>query len=276
MKKINRLLAVVLFTPFFYNYCLWVYEHHRLHHPRTNDAKPDAYKPYSKTEFDALPRWRSLLERFYRSPNIFGFGLYYLFQRHFSTKLIPPAYVPETLRPAAWRNFALLVSYAIVFLSLLAAAPHYAVNITSTEAILLGLIVPFFIFEIHDGFALYVQHTDPRIAWFKGEVDRNAEGRTELLSVHLKVPRLMGWFYHDTFAHPVHHLHPKIPCYNVYKAQLVLDQILGPSAIVSTFTLAWLIDTMGRCKLYDWEGRQWLDFDGTSTSTSPLLMEESQ
>src|ERR1022692_446011 len=101
-KRLNRVLAVVLFTPFFYNYCLWVYEHHRLHHPSPNDTKPDAYKPYSKTDFDALPRWKRFLERFYRSPNICGFGVYYLLERHFSTKLFPPTYVPKSLRPGAW------------------------------------------------------------------------------------------------------------------------------------------------------------------------------
>jgi acyl-lipid omega-6 desaturase (Delta-12 desaturase) len=268
--KLNRFLAIVLFTPFFYNYVLWVYEHHTLHHPYPNDTKPDAYKPYSKTEFDALPLSRRLLERFYRAPNVVGWGVYYLLQRHGSTKLFPPAYVPARFRPAAWRNAALLLAYAVGSLTLFAAAPAYAVNLTSTDALLLGFALPFFVFEIHDGFALYVQHTDPRVAWFNGEVDRNAEGRAELLSVHLRVPRLMGWFYHDTFSHPVHHLHPKIPCYRVFEAQTRLDQLLGPAAIVSSFRLSWLLDTTRRCKLYDWDKQQWLDFAGTPTSAASL------
>jgi len=102
-----------------------------------------------------------------------------------------------------------------------------------------------------------------------GDVDRNAEGRTELLSVHLVVPRPMGWFYHDTFAHPVHHLHPKIPCYHVYRAQTHLDRRLGSAAVVSKFGIAWLLDTTRRCKLYDWDRHRWLRFDGTPT-TEPI------
>jgi omega-6 fatty acid desaturase (delta-12 desaturase) len=210
------------------------------------------------------------LERFYRAPNVLGWGIYYLVERHWSTKLFPPAYVPKRFRAAAWKNTALLGAYAFVFFGLLVAAPSYAVNLTSFEAILLGFALPFFVFEIHDGFALYVQHTDPRIPWFKGEVDRNAEGRTELLSVHLVVPRLMGWFYHDTFSHPVHHLHPKIPCYHAYKAQCRLDQLLGPAAIVSKLNIAWWFDTTRRCKLYDWDQRQWLDFDGVPTGSRSI------
>ena len=268
--RLNRVLAVVLFTPFFYNYVLWMYEHHTLHHPYPNDTKPDAYKPFGKAEFDALPRWRQLLERLYRAPTIIGWGVYYLLQRHWSTKLAPPAYLPASLRRAAWWNAALLVAYGAVMLSLLAVAPLYAVNLTPIEALLIGFVLPLFVFEIHDGFALYVQHTDPRIAWFDGAVDRNAEGRAEILSVHLRVPRLMGWFYHDAFAHPVHHLHPKIPCYRVYQAQTKLDERLGPAAVVSAFNMAWFLDTTRRCKLYDWDKRQWLDFTGCPTAPAAI------
>jgi acyl-lipid omega-6 desaturase (Delta-12 desaturase) len=272
-QRLNRFMAIVLFTPIFYNYRLWVYEHHTLHHPFPNDRKSDAYTPFSKQEFDALPAWRRALERFYRAPTVLGWGLYYIVERHFSTKIYPPAYVPPRLRPAAWWNTALLAVYATMLLTLLIAAPHYAVNLTSLGALLLGFALPFLVFEVHDGFALYVQHTDPRIPWFKNDVDRNAEGRTELLSAHLEVPRLMGWFYHDAFAHPVHHLHPKIPCYRAYEAQRLLDAQLGPAAVVSKLGISWLLDTTRRCKLYDWDKHQWLAFDGTAT-TEPLRISQ--
>jgi len=264
--RLNRALAVVLFTPFFYNCVLWMYEHHVLHHPHPNDTKPDAYRPYGKAEFDALPRWRRLLERFYRSPTFVGWGAYYLLQRHWATKLVPPAYVPPALRGVAWWNAALLLAYGAAMLALLIEAPRYAVNLTAGGALLIGFALPLFVFEIHDGFALYAQHTDPRIAWFKDSVNRNAEGRSELLSVHLRVPRLMGAFYHDTFAHPVHHLHPKIPCYRVFEAQTRLDERLGSAAVVRSFGVRWLLDTTRRCKLYDWDKQQWLDFSGRPTA----------
>ena len=272
-QRLNRFMAIVLFTPIFYNYRLWVYEHHTLHHPFPNDTKSDAYTPYSKQEYDALPAWRRALERFYRAPTVIGWGIYYIVERHFSTKIYPPAYVPPRLRPAAYWNTALVAVYAAALFALLIAAPHYATNLTSPAALLLGFALPFLVFEIHDGFALYVQHTDPRIPWFKDDVDRSAEGRTEFLSVHMEVPRFMGWFYHDTFAHPVHHLHPKIPCYHAYKAQRLLDARLGSAAVISKFGVSWLLDTTRRCKLYDWDNHQWLAFDGKAT-TGPLRISQ--
>jgi acyl-lipid omega-6 desaturase (Delta-12 desaturase) len=265
-RRLNRVLATILFTPIFYNCRLWIYEHHALHHPFTNDAKSDAWKPFSKQEYDALPAWRRALERFYRAPTVVSWGIYYLVERHWSTKIYPPAYLPLPLRRGAWWNTALLAVYAAALIAMLLAAPRYAVNLSASGALLLGLALPLLVFEIHDGFALFVQHTDPRIPWFNGAVDRNAEGRTELLSVHLVVPRLMGWFYHDVFSHPVHHLHPKIPCYHAFQAQTLLDARLGPAAVVSRLGLHWFLDTTRRCKLYDWDNHQWLAFDGTPTA----------
>ena len=82
----------------------------------------------------------------------------------------------------------------------------------------------------------------------------------------------MGWFYHDTFSHPVHHLHPKIPCYYAFEAQQHLDLRLGPAAVVRSLSLAWLLDTMRSCKLYDWRNHQWLGFDGAPTAAPIRLL----
>jgi len=256
----------VTFTLFHYNYRLWCFEHHKLHHPNTNDPHPDAYTPFSKDEFDSLPRWRQWLERFYRAPNIVGWGVYYVLQRYWWTKVVAPAYVPKVLRASAWRHSYLLLGYLMIFTIFLAAAPLYAINIGSLGAIFLGLVLPFFSFEVQNSFAIYVQHTDPRIPWFKDPVDRNAAGRTELISVDLITPRLMAWFYHDIFAHPVHHLFPTIPCYRLREAQNHLNKLLGPAAVVRTLSMEWWLDTTGRCKLYDWKAHQWLDFEGRPTT----------
>jgi acyl-lipid omega-6 desaturase (Delta-12 desaturase) len=276
-RTLNRVLAFFAFTPFFYNYQLWAFEHHQWHHPALNDAKPDAYKPFSKVDFDNLPWWRRALERFYRAPNVFGWGAYYLIERHITTKLYPPKYIPSTFRWRAWLNAAWLLLYLCTFSIFLLDAASYATNLTGLSAILLGLVIPFLVFEIADGFTLYAQHTDPMIPWFKdAAVDRNGVGRGEMLTVHLKVPLIYRWWSHDTHAHPVHHLLPGIPFYHAYEAQLELDQLLGSAAIVRTLGLRWWLDTMRRCKLYDWDKQQWLDFSGNPTAPSLANRQRAQ
>lgn len=265
-RRLNRVLALLAFTPIFYNYRLWCYEHHFLHHPYCNDTKPDAYRPFSKGEFDALPKWRQLLERLYRGPYVIGWSIYYIKERHWQTKIWVPSYVPAKLRGAAWLNTAWVIAYAVVLITFLVQAPAFANNLTVTSALLFGFVIPLMLFDGADGFTLYVQHTDPRIPWFKQEkIDREGPGRTELISVHLEVPRWFGWYAHETYSHPVHHLLPGIPFFNAYEAQRELNQLLGPAAVVRRASLTWLRDTTRRCQLYDWDKNQWLGFDGKPT-----------
>ena len=94
---------------------------------------------------------------------------------------------------------------------------------------------------------------------------REGAGRTELISVHLEVPRWLGWYAHETYSHPVHHLLPRIPFFRAYEAQRELNRLLGPAAVVRKANLAWLLDTTRRCQLYDWDKKQWLGFDGNPT-----------
>ena len=265
-RRLNRFLAFLAFTPIFYNYRLWCYEHHFLHHPYCNDTKPDAFRPFSKAEFDALPKWRQWLERLYRGPYVVGWPTYYLKERHFQTKIWVPAYVPAELRQAAWLNTLWIVAYAGALVALLWHAPAFATNLTSGGALFFGLVLPLIIFEGADAFTLYAQHTDARIPWFKEDhIDRDGPGRTELISVHLEVPRFLGWFTHETYSHPVHHLLPGIPFFRVHEAQTELNRMLGPAAVVRKAGLTWLLGTTRRCKLYDWDRKQWLDFEGRPT-----------
>jgi acyl-lipid omega-6 desaturase (Delta-12 desaturase) len=264
---LNRAMAFLAFSPFLYNYRLWVFEHHCWHHPHLNDSRADAYKPFSKTEFDALPMWRQYLERFYRAPNVIGWGAYYLIERHFRTKIYPPRYVWRQYRLSAWMNTVWLAVYTMAFFAFLLTSSSYSTDLSPLSAVVFGFVVPLLVFEVADGFTLYAQHTDPRIPWFKDtNIDRNGVGRSELLTVHLQVPAIYRWWSHNTHAHPVHHLMPGIPFYTVYAAQLEFDQLLGNAAVVRRLGIEWWLDTMRRCKLYDWDRQQWLDFDGKPTT----------
>ncbi|MGH7126761.1 MAG: fatty acid desaturase, partial [Stellaceae bacterium] len=113
---LNRVLGIVVFIPGLTNWALWIYEHHKRHHPYTNGALVDTYTPLSKAEYDALPRWRRALKRMHRNPLGLGFGLYYIVERWWEVKLFPRADVPEKFRASAWRHFALLMVYLVSFL----------------------------------------------------------------------------------------------------------------------------------------------------------------
>lgn len=266
-KRLNWLLGVIVYAPCLYNYRMWVYDHHLRHHPHTNGPIKDTYTPFTKAEYDAMPQWRRLLERLYRGPTVIGWALYYLVERWWDMKLFPRDHMPAAHRKAAWPHFWFLIAYSALFLGALASAPLYT-NASSLQAIALGAVYPFVVFMAVTGWGLYLQHTHPDVAWLRGTDEDNKVfyDRGELLAVHWKMPGWFGRLTHDVMDHPVHHLHPRIPCYRLKAAQAKLNLLLGEHAVVQKFTLRSFLDTLRRCKLYDFDNHRWLDFDGKPTT----------
>ena len=257
---LNKAIAIICFAPGLFNYILWLQDHHVMHHPHTNSDHPDTYTPFSKVEYDALPLWRRLAERFFRTP--FGLGFYYLFVRWPYAKIVPHAFMPRAIHRDAWRHFAWLMVYLLGFITLLALAPLYSPT-SSLTAILLGFLLPLYVFNTMFCFTLYLQHTNLEIPWFKGDVSRIPGLAQEDLTPHVIFPAWYRALSHSSFEHMVHHINPRIPFYRAWQAQKKLDEILGERAVISHFSPAWFLKTMRTCRLYDFENHRWLDWDGS-------------
>jgi acyl-lipid omega-6 desaturase (Delta-12 desaturase) len=271
-RRLNWFLGTLAITPALFNYRIWCYEHNILHHPHTNGEHYDSYLPYSKADFDQLPKVRQWAERFYRSSPLIlaNFGVYYLIHRWWRVKLFPRTWLPRKYHASAWKHFAFQMTYVATLLTVLWLAPKVS-STGSVMAVTLGFVLPFFVWMILAGFTLYVQHTHPDIPWFRGQPDREAL-HGALLSVHLKLPSVFSRPIHNVYVHPVHHLVPSIPSYRLLAAQRELEVRLGGLATVVPFSIRYLIETMRQCRLYDFEQRRWLDFDGRPTApVSPLV-----
>jgi len=271
----NKLLAILSFMPGLFNYHLWVYDHHVLHHANVNGTHRDAMTPFSKAEYDALPAHRRLLERIYRAPVGLGFALYEIVERWLGVKFFPRAFMPARVRSAAWPHFIFLAAYLALFLALLAAAPLYSPT-GSLTAILLGFVVPHYVWMELVGFTVYVQHTHPRIAWFddaspRSRADKFRVDAPEVVSTHIEFPRWLKFLVHNVYDHAVHHVQPRIPSYHLAEAQARFNALIGPFAVKEDFSVPSFADTVRRCKLYDYENRRWLDFAGRPT-TEPVDM----
>ena len=76
-KKLNAVCGRIAFLPSMTAFSLWQVGHNTAHHGFNNlKGRDQVWAPLSKVEFDALPRYRQLLEHLYRSG--FGWGAYYL------------------------------------------------------------------------------------------------------------------------------------------------------------------------------------------------------
>jgi omega-6 fatty acid desaturase (delta-12 desaturase) len=90
------------------------------------------------------------------------------------------------------------------------------------------------------------------------------------VSVHLETPPWFGYALMNILDHPVHHLVPKIPCYRLRAAQADLNRLLGGEAVRARFGLRWYIDTMKKCKLYDFDARRWVPFGAATSAAIPV------
>ncbi len=264
-RALNKALSVLAFTPGLFNYRLWVYDHHVLHHPKANGPHADSYRPLSLAQYQALSSWRRAWERFVRSPNPLAFGLYYIFQRWSLVKLLPSATLPAQVRREAWRYAGLIGVYVAVLLVSLACRAdgnwlRFGLDVT------LALVLPFFVFQSLMAWALYVNHTHPDVPWFDTEERRVEVSNAANITVHVQLPRPVAALLHYFLEHPAHHVLPSIPCYRLWDAQIKLNELMGSRAIIVPASPKNLLATMRRCKLYDYEKQQWLDFDGKPTN----------
>ena len=276
-RQLNKWIAIASFTPGLFNYRLWIYDHHNLHHHNTNELHPDSYTPLSLLEYKNLSKWQQVKYRFYRSTSLWSFGVYYIFERWSQVKCFPRSNMPKHVQKAAWPHSLYLIVYFLAFIALLISAPLYS-KTTALVAIICGFIIPFYIFQSLFAFTVFVQHTHPRVIWFKNKPNRNEEGRQDYISVQLKFPKFLSLLMHHVYDHAAHHAHIGIPCYKLPEAQVKLNTLIGENAISEPFTFAWLKQVKRHCKLYDYENQQWLDFDGkvskleANTNTNKLVM----
>jgi omega-6 fatty acid desaturase (delta-12 desaturase) len=264
-RRMNAVIGRIAFLPALHNYSLWQVQHNRLHHRLPNLRGVNSWSPLTKAEFDALPAWRRAVERLYRGP--LGFAPYYLVERWWKDKFFPRR--SRGRRAAFWLDFALLVGFLAGFLALLALTGSL-LRTGAVEAVLLGFALPYLVWSALMGATTYMQHTHPRVAWFDTLAEWRRLGGQEEVTVHLQVPRWYGLISHHIMDHPAHHLHPKIPLYRLAAAQQRLNLLLGARAVTQRFSPAYLLSTLARCKLYDYQRHCWLDFAGNPTSGCTL------
>jgi len=260
-RRLNAVLGRIAFLPALHSYSLWQVQHNRLHHRLTNVRGFNSWSPLTKADYDLLPAWRRAVERLYRSP--LGFAPYYLVERWWQDKFFPRR--TRERRAAYWLDFALLLGFLALFLAVLALAGALSGS-GAASAVLLGFALPYLVWNALMGATTYMQHTHPDVPWFEQLAQWRQLGGQEEVSVQLQVPRWYGLISHHIMEHPAHHLHPKVPLYRLAAAQRLLNELLGAGAVTQRFSPLYLLRTIARCKLYDYQNHRWLDFAGKPTS----------
>ena len=263
-RMLNKILARLAFLPSYHNYSLWLIAHNKTHHQSTNTQGDNSWSPLSKEEYDHLPKWRKSLEQFYRSP--LGIAFYYVVERWWKDKFYPYQRLVKKNRQSSCLDFLLVASYMGAFLWALHQFGAASAHSSSMEIILLAFLIPFVVSNFMFGFTVYGHHTHETIPWFRTKVERDQAVEIEEITMHVKFPHWYNMFSHHIMEHTAHHVDSRIPLYNLAKAQEVLENFLGDELVTVNFSIKEFLTTMKKCKLYDFENHQWLDFNGLPTS----------
>ncbi len=269
-SQLNGILARIAFLPCLHNYTLWLIAHNKKHHLFTNIDKLNSWSPLSPEKYQKLTSWKKLLYRFYRNPT--GIGFYYLIERWWKEKFYPHMELPDKTMKEALIDFTFLLSGLIIYIAFIFSIYiNFPVDRSIFHQVLLSIVIPFMIFCYLVGFNVYQQHTHESIPWFK---DRESRDRFINIYDTVMYVRYPIWFKIsclNVMEHTAHHIDPRIPLYNLAKAQDKLNEALQYKIPSAQFSFLEFLQTMKKCKLYDYEKQQWVNFNGIITSEIKLI-----
>lgn len=259
----NKVIAVVTLTMILFNYRLWIYDHHVLHHGRTNVKHNNFLSPLTLAEYRSMSRFRRALYRAYHSETGAGILLYYLLKRWPSVHFYPGAWLPRKFRASAWGYTALMTAFMASLLSLLVLVPA-ARHDSIAATVLCGFVLPYTVWFTTFGMTAFLQHTNPQLRWYHDVASMASP--PESTSVHVGIPHWMNHITHYVLEHPVHHVSAMIPHYHLKQAQAALAGIAASNILSMRFTVANMRDVLRRCRLYDYDEHAWLNFSGELTA----------
>ena len=270
---LNRILGRLSLLPSYHPFASWEHSHNGLHHGWTNvRGKDPVYVPFSKAEYDQLPRGRRALERLYRTP--IGLGLLYFIEVWCKYEMFPRR---SQFPSRSWATFQmdrlLVMCFIVVEALFLVAFNHAAGGQTplGIAAILtLGLLMPLAAWNWLMGFVTFLHHTHPQVPWYRDQTEWCFFAGQVQSVVHVEFPRPIELILHNIMEHTAHHVDPKIPLYHLTRSQERLESAYGGEIVTVKWTVGGFRRTLSVCKLFDYSNHCWLDFQGRRTSP-PLL-----
>jgi len=242
-RRANDALGVALGLLVWLPYRSWQHEH-AVHHATAGDLDRRGVGDVATltvAEYNALPRWRRLSYRLYRSPLVM-FGLGWLL-----VLVLKPRFVARGSKPRV-RNSVLATNLA---LALIVAAACLTVGwrdylLVQGPVLVVSGAVGVWLF--------YVQHQFEDTYW-QEHADWRYDHAALAGSSYLKLPAVLRFFTGNIGFHHVHHLSVGIPNYNLPAAHQGSDRLQA----VPQLTLRQGLRAT-RLKLWDEQRRQLVSF----------------
>ena len=265
--RLNAFFGRIAFLPSMTAFSLWEVGHNTAHHGFNNlKGRDQVWAPLSKAEYDAFPRHRRALERLYRSG--LGWGAYYMVEMWWKKLFFASRKEIGSSRRKYKLDSLLVAAGGLLWVGLVA----FVAGSTGQSFLLLvvlGIVTPFLLWNATIGFVVYLHHTNPRIAWFRNRQEWQRNRAYLTATARVRFPFGIDRLMHGIMEHNAHHLNPGIPMFRLREAQKVLQDRFPD---LCDYRLDWrsYLDSVRRCKLYDFAEHAWLDFNGKVTARVQL------
>ena len=128
--------------------------------------------------------------------------------------------------------------------------------------ILLGVVLPFLVWNYVMAFITIQHHTHPGVRWYADESAWSFYKGQLCSTVHVIWPGKMGalvdWGCGRFFHHSAHHVVKHVPLYKLTAAQQVLRHEFSGDIVIQPFSWTNFVTTLRTCQLYDYEAHRWL------------------
>jgi omega-6 fatty acid desaturase (delta-12 desaturase) len=138
------------------------------------------------------------------------------------------------------------------------------------SAVTWGFLIPFLVWNQLMGLTAFLQHTHPRLPWFRSKDEARASKTQAEVTMVIRYPTWYDVLSHNIMQHQAHHINPRIPWYRLKAAQRKLQGLLGESAVVERMSLKYVFSLTQACQLYDYDRNRWLTFAGRPTFDAAL------
>lgn len=263
---LNRSMGTVCFLPSFHLYSTWMLGHNRLHHGWTMLRGMDyVYPPLTVAEYRQLSAAKRWVWRFYHT--LPGIGFYYLIEVWWKHLILRRDVSDTEMSKVEYRidlvlvvGFAMSVMVAGTYLAHHAGQP-IAFAMTRAFCVVVGA---FLVFNWIMAFVTIQHHRHPRAHWYASREKWDFYKGQVCGTVHMKMPRVVEFFFGNILEHTAHHVDKKIPMYRLRESQAALEAVFGSDVIVEKFTPMYLIRLLRACQLYDYEAHSWSRFDAAA------------
>jgi omega-6 fatty acid desaturase (delta-12 desaturase) len=263
---LNRLLATICFLPSWYPFTPWIRGHNHLHHGWTNVAECDySWRPVSPADYRAMPRWRRVLERVYRS--WWGLWLHSIVEIWWKHMAMPRASDRRYLNTWHLNADRLLVFGVVGAQTALCwwLGPGWSTRAGGPAmpplAVVAGVVLmPWWVFHVMFSTVTFLHHTHPQVRWVRTRHESNFFGGQVAATVHVELPSWVELLLHNITVHGAHHVDPRIPFRNLPEAQRCIESEFPDRVIVTRWSMRAFINVTRWCQLYDYDTHEWRQF----------------